>query len=360
MSLSLKQLVELEIKKNTPVKPPQKFRFVWPSGIRERRTCIAWFEAVEAAGFPFEVVDSTTTCPAKQDIVKANSVPTIADTCICIFCEDDLDKAQGGTKPILVLSTNADTKLNKQYDTEKFIYNSESKYSELWIPPQISTFAPVIAKCYGKVLCRIMPQIWSPSAIPMDQTLTYNAVTKSSEGGVDIVIVGGSHFSQTWNPLTSLVICDCAEELKAGTIRNIFIINPKCDDIKINNWKANAEKFPNLESKIFWITAEEDEIVPFFHSRDQVTYFLHHQVDRTEFPDLLWHLGYCGFPVFHNLKTTMQFGVRYIESDIVQASKLLTVDKSSFSEAYTERNRSALKIMMPQSAIDKIKDVMTR
>ena len=216
MSLSLKQLMELEIKKNTPLQPSQKFRFVWPSGIRERRSCIAWFEAVEAAGFSFEVIDSTNTCPAKHDLVNANSVPTIADTLICIFSADDLDKAQGGTKPVLVLSTNADTKLNTQYDTEKFIYNIESQFSELWIPPQISTFAPVIARCYGKVLCRIMPQIWSPSAIHVDQTVTYDAVSKSADGGVDIVIVGGSHFSQTWNPLTSLVICD-------STIKYIFI-----------------------------------------------------------------------------------------------------------------------------------------
>jgi len=318
---------------------------------------------VEAAKLEFEVVDETGTCPAQDRITKANSVPEPhTHLFVCVFDAADVSRAgsDGASKPILILSTSADTKLNAAYDGETFQYQTECLFSELWIPPQISTFAPVIGRCYGNALCRIMPQIWTPSAIPSDQCLRYDTAAKSAEGGIDVVIVGGSHFSQTWNPLTSLVICDFAEESKPGTIRNVFIINPPIDDKRVSKWKSNSAQFRNLDSKIFWIEAEEHEIVPFFNAREHATYFLHHQVDRTEFPDLLWHLGYCGFPIFHNLKTTMQFGVRYIESDVVQASKLLAVDKSSFGEAYTERNRTALRIMMPPSAVDKIRDVVLK
>jgi hypothetical protein len=195
---------------------------------------------------------------------------------------------------------------------------------------------------------RIVPQIWSAKYLrhalnlKEEDLFSYDAPSRESEGGQDVVIVSDL-VSSSSSILYPVLACELAEVADSKAIRNIIIL------VSSNSALPSASLFNNfiVGPKIKYVQCKNSDVVPYFMARKQYTVFLYHQMDRTETPDLLWSLGYAGFPLLHNLKTGMNVGVRFVDNEIHKVAKFLTVAKESYNEDYVKKNKDALSIVSP-------------
>ena len=314
----------------------RRVALVWPAEPRARVACLNYLELCVAARVPCEIVAPDGDCPATSHAVAARSAEVA-------FVFDMWDARPHGAHTALVVPPDADVQLFAV--ASRAALPPLGEFSALWIPPQLQVFAAVFANVY-RARVRVMPQLWTSVVLPPALQTTVNPTSKLVDGGVDVAVLGAGLFSHTSSAVVPLLAADIAAE----SIRQILVLvaagTPEAETDAI---KTFAARLPRLKDKVKVVAVRgAEDIVPYFAKAAHYTTFVHHQIDRTEFPDLVWHLGHCGFPIVHNIKTQMQFGVRYVEHDIAQLAKLLVVDKASFNDAYVARNRTALKALAPE------------
>lgn len=222
---------------------------------------------------------------------------------------------------------------------------------EGWLYPQSLASAHVVRHALDGSTLRVVPQVWTPS--PLSRALgiaaaadaKYNAPARDLAGGIDVVIVSDLAGS-TADVLTPLLICAGIHNA-ASVLRNIIVMRERpLPDATLTYIMSECP----LADKVKYVAASRDEVVPFFMQRSHYSVFLYHQRDKTEFPSLLWDLCYVGVPVVHNLQTSMAAGLRYQDTDLASAGKLISAASSSLGQPYLERNRKHLQQLMPSAA----------
>lgn len=231
--------------------------------------------------------------------------------------------------------------------------------SEGWVHPQSLAQARMVAHALSEAELRVVPQLWTPS--PLARTLgladatdaVYDAPSRTCADGIDVVIVSDLA-SSTADVLTPLLIC---MGMPPAMLRSVIIM---CAEPLPAATQSYINTHISIADKVRYVRATCDEVVPFFLKRAQYSVFLYHQRDRTEFPTLLWDLCYIGVPVIHNLQTTMRIGLRYRDTDIALAVKLLTLKHTSLGREYMQQNRAALEVLTPAKAVSALKALAAR
>lgn len=220
------------------------------------------------------------------------------------------------------------------------------KVFENWVYPQSNQFAPIINILTEGAPIRVMPQIWGPESMP---EVDYNCQDKVNADGTDIVIVS-DHVSST-SLVFPLLACELVEAHNPKYIKNVIVISSS---------QFESKEYDSLliQPKIKYVVCKSDDIVPYFSKRKQYSVFLYHQMNTTANPALLWKLLYVGFPLVHNLKTSLQVGIKYVDNEVHKAAKFVTVAKESFVQAYVDRNRISLQTLHPLS--DTTKDIVKK
>lgn len=202
---------------------------------------------------------------------------------------------------------------------------------EIWVYPQEKLHSQTIFRLSGCPRLRMVPHIWQPS-----YTHDYFAPSRDDSEGPHLVLLTDT-VSATASVLSSLIICGMARSFAKKGIRAVTIIaeNP----LLASGAVATAKCMPTLSGKVQIANMLD---IGHFQQLPHYTVFLYWQTHATEFPETLWDLAYIGFPLIHNLKTELQFGVRVADGDVMNAAQCLMASKSSFNEAYIARNRTAL------------------
>lgn len=232
---------------------------------------------------------------------------------------------------------------------------------EVWIYPQALTSASMIDVLTMNTRIRIVPQLWSATHIlttvkKTEEEFMYDATNRDSENGVDVVILSDL-ISSSSSILYPVLACELAEVADSKTIRNVIVTVSSASSLPSSTLFKNLVIGPKLK----FVQCKVEDVVPYFMARKQYSVFLYHQMDRTESPELLWSLAYGGFPLIHNLKTSMQIGLRFVDNEVHKVAKFLSVKKESYTVDYANRNREALKSVNPeqqnvQLALQKIAD----
>jgi hypothetical protein len=223
---------------------------------------------------------------------------------------------------------------------------SLASLKEIWVYQQLAQSSQQIYRLTQCPKIRVVPHVWGPS---MERE--YDAPSRDSSGGIHVVVLTDG-VSSTASYLTPLLICDAAEETAPGSLRSVTMWGHGEDSGAV----ASARAFPRLASKVHVVQMCDDVCVSNLLG-SEYTVFLYTQTACTEVPEILWSLAYCGCPVYHNLKTTLAFGVKYNENDIKAAATLLTVSKDSFNAAYLGRNRASLRTLR-EAALHTVRHVL--
>jgi hypothetical protein len=206
------------------------------------------------------------------------------------------------------------------------------KPHEIWLAPQSVYCAPLIDRMFQGPTIRTVPQLWTSRF-----EMAYGSESKDSSKGIDIAVLSDM-CSDSNSLLYSLMMCETLVKEKPEYVNNILILRDK----PIEQGTLDLIKMLGLESKVKTVLAKEEAVVPYFHKRSTLTFFLYHQNDHTEKPELLWDLMWTGVPVVHNVKTAMDVGLKYTDNAIHDAVKLLQVNKIHLDAAYLQKNRHNL------------------
>jgi len=267
------------------------------------------------------------------------SVDTV-DTCsyVLVFSSyKQLLQLQTKAKIVYVWNPNEENNLSTVHHKKVF---------ENWIYPQSNHFAPIINILTEGSPVRVMPQIWGPESMP---EIVYNCQEKDNSEGTDIVIVS-DHVSST-SLVFPLLACELVEAHNPKYIKNVIVISS-------TPFESKDYESLLIQPKIKYVVCKADDIVPYFSKRKQYSVFLYHQMNTTANPALLWKLVYTGFPLVHNLKTSLQVGIKYVDNEVHKAAKFVTVAKESFVQAYVDRNRQSLLSLHPLN--DTTKDIVKK
>lgn len=208
----------------------------------------------------------------------------------------------------------------------------DEKPYEIWLAPQSSYSSPLVDRLFQGPIIRTVPQLWTSRF-----EMAYGSESKDSSKGIDIAVLSDM-CSDSNSLLYSLMMCETLVKEKPEYVNNILILRDK----PIEQGTLDLIKMLGLESKVKTVLAKEEAVVPYFHKRSTLTFFLYHQNDHTEKPELLWDLMWTGVPVVHNVKTAMDVGLKYTDNAIHDAVKLLQVNKIHLDAAYLQKNRHNL------------------
>jgi hypothetical protein len=223
---------------------------------------------------------------------------------------------------------NSGTKVSESIEYVR----SKPKPYEVWVVPQSSYCLSLIDRMYDGARIRTVPQLWTPRF-----TTVYGSATKDSSKGIDIALLSDM-CSDTNTLLYSLLACEMLYKKNPEYVNSFLILRDK----PLEQATIDLVKVLGLESKVKTVLAKEEAIVPFFHKRPTLTFFLYHQNDHTERPELLWDLMWSGLPVVHNIKTGLDVGLKYADNSIGDMVKLLQVNKKHLDEDYCLKNRGNL------------------
>lgn len=347
-SRSLASLADVAVK--------HKIVALWPDGYKAQQCCIAWVEAFEPAA-KISVCAPQGSCPlsiASKDLQDDAKVYIVFEA---PFGSSNPSYAAAVTKHlkklVWVMGAEDDAVLEAAFSAMPMnALFSQPSPKEIWLTPQSVPRAAALARMHSASTFRVMPQLWSKLPLHPDHQIFANIPGRDASVGYDIVIP--TYFtSSEKSMLFPLLIAEAANRSKPDSIASVIVVLPEAVDSAA--LEANARQL-DIGAKLSVVNAKEEEVVPFFLQRKKATVFLHHQHDRTEHPEILWHAAYCGFPVVHNLKTTMKVGMRYTDNDIATAARLMLVSKDSFNEAYMQRNREGLEAVFPKSVLSKVQE----
>lgn len=203
---------------------------------------------------------------------------------------------------------------------------------EIWLAPQSVYCAPLIDRIFNGPTIRTVPQLWTPRF-----ELTYGSNSKDVSKGIDVAILSDM-CSDSNSLLYSLLTCESLIKEKPDYVNNILILRDK----PIEQSTLDLIKVMGLDHKVKTVLAKEEAIVPYFHKRPAMTFFLYHQNDHTEKPELLWDLMWTGVPVVHNVKTALDVGLKYNDNSIHDAIKLLQINKIHLDDTHLQKNRTSL------------------
>lgn len=303
----------------------------------------AWTETLDHAGLKATLLDSLLDTSAVDVLLVFGS---LLDTAA-------MDSAVAA-KTVLVWAPEEESRLEGSKEALVVV-----QLKEVWVYPQNVTTAQLISVLTRGTKVRVLPQLYSPRSMLESlgaKDVLYDAPTRTSDTGMDVVILSDL-VSPSASVLYALAACEITESHSPKTIRSIILaLHPK----NCNEDVTAAYTKMLVGPKVVSVACESCEIVPYFLARNQLSVFLYHQAEKTEAPQLLWDLAYAGFPVLHNLKTSMAAGVHFEGNDIIATSKLLEVDKVSFGVDYVARTRAALSAVSPTSnaAIDTIRRIV--
>ena len=304
---------------------------------------LAWIETLQAA-------DATCTRPSLQDLPSAD-----VDIVLLFEAYESLGALDSETlkKVAYVWAPEEDTRIMAQASAITPV-----SVKEVWVYPQSVRSAQVISVLTKGTNVRVVPQLYSPAPLLSSEALggMYTSAERDSAEGMDVVILSDL-VSPTSSVLLPLLACEIVESQNAEKIRNIILAcAPDCPHPLPPHLFANYRIAPKIVS----VECTAAEIVPYFMERKQYSMFVYHQADKTECPQLLWDLAYKGFPVAHNLKTSMAAGITFEGDDVIALTKLLEVDKISFGADYVERTHRALAAVAPtgEAALDTMKRIL--
>jgi hypothetical protein len=208
----------------------------------------------------------------------------------------------------------------------------QGKPREVWVVPQSAYCVSLIDRMYEDVRIRTVPQLWTPR-----YDFKYETESKDSSKGIDIAILSDM-CSDSNTLMYSLLACEALVKKIPEYVNSIIILRDK----QLSQGTIDLIKTFGLESITKTVLAKEEAIVPFFHKRPTMTYFLYHQNDHTERPDLLWDLMWCGIPLIHNVKTGLDVGLKYSENNVLDMIKLLQVNKKHLDDSFCMKSRANL------------------
>ena len=348
MATKRRNLKDLDPQKPAPLPPvailsvPKRVGVVCSAPSREAEA-LAWIETLQGTGSPCTRLKAEELASADADVFLVFEAFETLGT---------LDPA-ALKKVAYVWAPEEDTRIMAQGSAIKPV-----SVKEVWVYPQSVRSAQIISVLTLGTKVRVVPQLYSPAPVLASMTLggMYTASERDSKDGMDVVILSDL-VSPTSSVLLPLLACEIVESHDAKKIRNIILAyTPDSPHQLPPHLFSNYRIAPKIVS----VECSAAEIAPYFMERQQYSMFVYHQADKTECPQLLWDLAYIGFPVAHNLKTTMAAGITFEGDEVIALTKLLEVDKVSFGADYVERTRAALAAVAPlgEAAQDTMKRIL--